>query len=560
MKHLNFFLSLAVPVLLLSHSELYSQTHVSGLISNNTSWNLPGSPYIVTGNILVSSGATLTIEPGVIVKFDSAKALQIDGELIANGTAGARIVFTSNRSIPAPGDWGRIQFSNFSVDAVINSSGQYLSGSSLQFCDIMYGGGAGGAQLLIDQSSPFIEYCLISESASDGIKSNLSESNVNECTIKNCVGYGLNFYAWKGISISKDSILFNSNGGVNIENSSIQLERIDIRNNYFEGNGFNGAITSFITHRGLNLIENYFVNNTSFQTAIVNNTMVDDTIACNYFTGNSVSFSAGTILNSGFGPNKGIIVNNYFENNSCLNGGYICRASLGGDINSPSVFANNIFINNNSDETCRITVSTTPGALSNVMYNTFTNNNSDVELTIYQLNQINNYHGFLNFKYNNFPDPTVKIKLLNSLSFGSPSFNADSNYWSSTSSSYLDSVIYDYFDDPTFAVVYRTHAFSSQVSVDTNCSLLSTGLLKIERQSYFSLYPNPVQNHLTLLFNSFIDEGSLTIYNILGANRMFREIRSLSEIQVDLSSFEPGFYIAGIRDGNAYYSKKFVVN
>src|SRR5438477_13036423 len=64
-----------------------SQTNVSGFISANTTWNVAGSPYIVTGNALLSTGYTLTIDAGVVVKFNINTALQIDGELIAIGTA-----------------------------------------------------------------------------------------------------------------------------------------------------------------------------------------------------------------------------------------------------------------------------------------------------------------------------------------------------------------------------------------------------------------------------------------------------------------------------------------
>src|SRR5436190_2598190 len=89
-----------------------AQTNVSGFISANTTWNLAGSPYIVVGNALLSPGYTLTIQPGVVVKFNTDKALQIDGELIAIGTPTNRIIFTSNQSLPAAGDWAKIYFSD----------------------------------------------------------------------------------------------------------------------------------------------------------------------------------------------------------------------------------------------------------------------------------------------------------------------------------------------------------------------------------------------------------------------------------------------------------------
>ena len=53
-----------------------ADTTVGGTISTDTTWSVTGNPYIVTSNITVigTDGAdgitTLTIEPGVTVKFE----------------------------------------------------------------------------------------------------------------------------------------------------------------------------------------------------------------------------------------------------------------------------------------------------------------------------------------------------------------------------------------------------------------------------------------------------------------------------------------------------------
>src|SRR5437762_3547448 len=99
------------------------QTNVSGFISANTTWTVAGAPYIIRGNTLLSHGFTLTIDPGVVVKFDSSKTLQIDGELIAIGAAQNRIIFTSNKATPAAGDWGEIHFSSTAVNATFDGNG-----------------------------------------------------------------------------------------------------------------------------------------------------------------------------------------------------------------------------------------------------------------------------------------------------------------------------------------------------------------------------------------------------------------------------------------------------
>jgi len=62
---------------------VFTQTNVSGFISSNTTWTLSGSPYIITGNTILDSAIVLTINPGVMVKFDNAKSLQINGILRA---------------------------------------------------------------------------------------------------------------------------------------------------------------------------------------------------------------------------------------------------------------------------------------------------------------------------------------------------------------------------------------------------------------------------------------------------------------------------------------------
>src|ERR1700680_4524573 len=82
-----------------------ADTNVSGTISSGTTWTLGGSPYIVTGEVIVNTHVTLAIDPGVTVKFNGGQQLMINGTLSAVGTAASPIVFTSSSPIPSNGSW-----------------------------------------------------------------------------------------------------------------------------------------------------------------------------------------------------------------------------------------------------------------------------------------------------------------------------------------------------------------------------------------------------------------------------------------------------------------------
>jgi RHS repeat-associated protein len=138
-------------------------TFVSGTISTNTTWTLSNSPYVVTGNVTVASGVTLTIQPGVIVKFNgSLRTLYVNGTLSAIGTEENPIIFTSYQDDSAGGD------TNGDGSATSGAPGQWYSISSsgttnIAHASIRYGGngsaitsygavGVGGGTTWIDHS------------------------------------------------------------------------------------------------------------------------------------------------------------------------------------------------------------------------------------------------------------------------------------------------------------------------------------------------------------------------------------------------------------------------
>ena len=89
-------------------SVAYAQTNLSGGIYTSQTWTLAGSPYIVSGNLVVFEGVEITIEPGVTVQFDQSASLELRGKLTAIGTETDSIYFTSSQSSPTIGAWNGI--------------------------------------------------------------------------------------------------------------------------------------------------------------------------------------------------------------------------------------------------------------------------------------------------------------------------------------------------------------------------------------------------------------------------------------------------------------------
>jgi hypothetical protein len=150
-KSLNIFCLTYLFLILLSSSPALADTYVSGNITADTTWSKANSPYIVTRTVQVYPGATLTIDPGVTIKFNQGTGLVIGHKLIAIGTEQENITFTSNTEAPGFEDWIGLYFTDTSIDASFDDNGQYVDGCILKYCNIEQGNG-----IRIESSSPYI--------------------------------------------------------------------------------------------------------------------------------------------------------------------------------------------------------------------------------------------------------------------------------------------------------------------------------------------------------------------------------------------------------------------
>nr|MBC8248564.1 right-handed parallel beta-helix repeat-containing protein [Anaerolineales bacterium] len=210
-------------------------TDVCGPITSDTTWTLANSPYVVTCDVTVQAGVTLTIEPGVVVKFqDYWDNLVVNGRLMAQGTGAQSIVFTSlkddahggdsngdgSASSPAPDDWGSLRFTSSST------------GSVLDHAVVRYGGGWYNQNIWVDTT----------------------DIALTNSTIASAGGYGLYFDNVLPPTLSNNTFISNTNyaayAGLDDNADSIALSGNTATGNGVNGFGVAGSITRTVTWDG----------------------------------------------------------------------------------------------------------------------------------------------------------------------------------------------------------------------------------------------------------------------------------------------------------------------
>lgn len=89
------FLFLCIVFYFSSPSRAFASTTIDTDVVADTTWTIRQSPYIVNTEITVAENATLTIDPGVIVKLDYGTNIYVFGSLAMNGIASKKIFVSS---------------------------------------------------------------------------------------------------------------------------------------------------------------------------------------------------------------------------------------------------------------------------------------------------------------------------------------------------------------------------------------------------------------------------------------------------------------------------------
>ncbi len=258
MKALRFVpFSCWIVLFLICVGTTQAQTSISG--SQSGVWNTGGSPYLIIGNVSVPAGQTLTIQPGVIVKFNSGTQLVVDGTLLCEGTSGGTIVFTSYRddsaggstddetaSAGVAGDWKTVQINpgakavfkecRFQYGGASAAPAVYSGGAlTMENCQIQYSAGK-GVQLAGDVVKT-LQAVVCSDSAGAGFELSGTNASLYQC-VSERNGAGL---VMSG-SNSCTECAFNNNTGEGIRISGGVLDQPVCADCQCMGNGSGVAV------------------------------------------------------------------------------------------------------------------------------------------------------------------------------------------------------------------------------------------------------------------------------------------------------------------------------
>lgn len=185
-------------------------TCIGGVISNDTTLGLEESPYILTEDIQIAYGATLTIEPGVIIKGNN-NYIKIWGVLNATGTESNKITFD---------------------DVKISLNGTAKENS---FMDISFAEINGGSIV------------------SPGGGSMYGSFNLRDSYIKNTENYMYIWYPKADVNIERN--IFENSGGISVGTSG--NVKVAIRNNVFYKQTSNFAVQNWASYDSSETIVEY---------------------------------------------------------------------------------------------------------------------------------------------------------------------------------------------------------------------------------------------------------------------------------------------------------------
>jgi len=190
----------------------------------------PGPRYHLLGDVHIAPGATITMEPGVLVTFTpnfdgfnlgdypSQTELICDGRLIATGTSQDSVIFKSD-GVGSAGVWGQIKF---------NSGGQGV----FSYIALRH---AKSGIVVLSGGSATLDHSLLQTVSLDALV-NAGTLNISDCTIQKPLQRGI--FATQGtLSVVRTNIFNSVMEGVRLEGGSGNLDFLTINSAGFGTSG-----------------------------------------------------------------------------------------------------------------------------------------------------------------------------------------------------------------------------------------------------------------------------------------------------------------------------------
>ncbi|HPH82950.1 MAG TPA: T9SS type A sorting domain-containing protein [Flavobacteriales bacterium] len=269
-----------------------AQTAVSGGIYTNTTWTLANSPYLMTNNIVVFPGVTLTIEPGVEVRVKENGGsgtqyyLETRGTINMVGTSDAPITFRADTALTTIGAWQGI--------IIKNSQGASINYNYVNIANAV-------SSFVYDGSVPSLiqlNKCNFSYNANAVVVG--IDLIAEDCVF---LGNETAIYGWANFTF-RNCVFDDNNSALFIYASSLDMNNCVVRNNSL-GIGINsGSINGTLVRN--TLFENNILAYTNANNGLIDScTFIGNTDAVTnttYLTVTNSTFNNnGTALQVGFG-------------------------------------------------------------------------------------------------------------------------------------------------------------------------------------------------------------------------------------------------------------------
>ncbi|MES2437300.1 MAG: right-handed parallel beta-helix repeat-containing protein [Patescibacteria group bacterium] len=210
---ISLFFILTGSCILIAPVSVSATTYIDSRVTQSMEWTKDNSPYVIQGDVYVPKDVIITVQPGVIIKFDNG-SLDMEGSLYLLGNENDKIIVTSfnndiggdtnedlNNSLPSQDDIGGIFFRSSQPSILKNIVVRYINN----------GISAKDTQLTIQNM-------LMSDSRK-GIQADNSRVHLINSSIENIPTYGLTAFNHSSVDIASTTIQ-HSDGGITLYNSS----------------------------------------------------------------------------------------------------------------------------------------------------------------------------------------------------------------------------------------------------------------------------------------------------------------------------------------------------